>query len=275
MVIKMNILRYFETEAGTAIIAALIGAIVSMFVTYYNMAQQKKLTQKTINAELIAHSRIEGILELRKHTAELIALYYSILKENNKTELIKKIIEAKMHSDLLIMYFEELSSEKIRLDSAADCYDDDSNEFEDEDHECNDLIEVKFLDKYNVDRNKKYDEGILNETVNNDNKHRQMILLIEDVFNTFEQYVKDFQADKFQELINNLDDYEDILDEEGHDNVIASKQGDELSYEDVKEYRESYYNVIQNMEKTAVKLRDYIGLYLSIQWKEEEKRITN
>ena len=51
-----------------------------------NEKQQEKWNQKKIDAQLIAHARIEWIQNVRNTTAELISLYFALLNTYDKDD---------------------------------------------------------------------------------------------------------------------------------------------------------------------------------------------
>ncbi len=107
--IIINFFSTFEPAQWAVVISALLGAVVSIVLAIKNSRDQAKWNKRKIDADLKAKARIDWIQSVREHTAELFAVYYGILMETNKDNLLDKMQEAKKHSDILILYFGDLN----------------------------------------------------------------------------------------------------------------------------------------------------------------------
>ena len=85
------------------------GVILTVFMNSRQSNKQieseKNINQKNIDANIKAKARIEWIQNVRKASAELISVYYEILRVEDKGVLLNKIIESKEKTELLILYF--------------------------------------------------------------------------------------------------------------------------------------------------------------------------
>jgi len=133
---------WFADNWATIIVpvASLLGVVLSTIIT---TRTTKKITKKNIDANITASARIEWIQNVRRSTAELLSVYYSILTENDvakKQELLQKSREKK---ELLILFFgpdkgEQFDSSKEKY--AIDLFDRTTNKGK------NDLL-AEYLDE--------------------------------------------------------------------------------------------------------------------------------
>ena len=82
---------------------------------------EQEWNQKQLDADLKSKARIEWIQKVRENTAELISLYYKMLKETNKDSLFEQLREAKRMNDLLILYFGPEDNEGVDDFSVLEC----------------------------------------------------------------------------------------------------------------------------------------------------------
>lgn len=101
----IQFIKSFEPNDWVVMVSAIISAGSAFYLGYKNKKFEEKWKQKQIDADLVAKSRIQWIQEARKHTADLISLYYKILNEDNQNEIYKLISLAREKNELLILYF--------------------------------------------------------------------------------------------------------------------------------------------------------------------------
>ena len=87
------------------IFTAILSAIINIYTIRKNTKFQQKWNQKQLDADLTSKARIEWIQKVRDNTAELISIFYKMLKEVSKENLFKELTEAKNRSELLILFF--------------------------------------------------------------------------------------------------------------------------------------------------------------------------
>ena len=105
-----------STGDKVAILVAIIAFFGTIVATYFtnkttkniskdNEEFQERMTQKSIDANLIANARIEWIQNVRNITAELLTSYFSILNSTD-IELIQTNFDSSIKkTELLILYF--------------------------------------------------------------------------------------------------------------------------------------------------------------------------
>lgn len=226
----------------TVIISSLISAGVNISLAVKNNREQAKWNKRKIDADLKAKARIDWIQSVREHTAELFAIYYAILKETNKDNLLNKMQEAKKHSDILILFFGDLNS---------------------------------------VDN--KYDKTVLNNRNGNGGKNEMMVKCISLLFERINQYYNDVQSNKLGSLEesyklarNMMHDYpiDEVfhgcsVDEDGEEYPIIEPIWDPELVNNVKEAEtqlNDYRKSIMEIHGLINELRDYMRLYLKIEW---------
>lgn len=234
----IKLILEFGPEQCASIIAAVITASASIVMVISN----RKWNKKKIDADLKAKARIDWIQSVREHTADLFAAYYGILKETNKDNLLGKMQEAKKHSDILILYFGA-------KDGAG----------------------------------KESDKNILEKDSDNEGKNDAMVRCISELFKRINQYSLDFQNNK-EGLLEKIYDRKkkEMYENPKAMNDLGSsytEHGDEIpNYEPVfdseleKSMKEAetqlndYKESISEIHGLIDELRDYMRLYLKIEW---------
>lgn len=100
---------------------AIISAAISIWSIKKSTKFEQEWNQKQLDADLKSKARIEWIQKVRENTAELISLYYKMLKETNKDSLFEQLREAKRMNDLLILYFGPEDNEGVDDFSVLEC----------------------------------------------------------------------------------------------------------------------------------------------------------
>ena len=232
----------FESADWAVLITAFFGAIVSIALALKSSKDQAKWNKQKIDADLTAKARIDWIQNVREHTAELFAAYYGILKETDKKALDERMQEAKKHSDILILYFGDLSS--------------------------GDEI---------------YDKKVLSNRSDNAGKNSMMVTCISTLFDRISQYSDDVKAGKLEMLENKCRMAENAMYEypigQKYQGVYVNEEGEECPcyeplYDPVLEKKvdeekinlNNYKRSIMEIHRLINELRDYMRLYLKIEW---------
>lgn len=232
----------FEMSDIVVVLAAVIAAIVNIILAICNNNVNRKSNKEKIDADLKAKARIDWIDKVREHTAELISIYYKILKTTNKGELLDRMQEARKHSDILSLYFGT-----------------------------------------DRDKKKQFDIEILSKREDNKDKNEMIVRYIDLLFDKIREYYNDVINDKRAELERNKqraeEDVEkypigeeyiaDLVMDDGQIMPITDSVPDpELKGKAIEasiklhEYKES----ITEIHKMLTELRDYMRLYLKIEW---------
>lgn len=136
------------------LITMAISTFIPIIVACIALKGVKDTIQNNINSNLRANARIEWIQKVRNTSAELISLYYYIISykdsdSKNKDELYKALVESRLKTELLIMYFGPNTKNKNHKDSTEIILNIECNEGK------NDSI-VVFLSDLNMDFHKFY-----------------------------------------------------------------------------------------------------------------------
>lgn len=208
------------------IISALIGAAVSICLAIYNSVQQKKWDQKKLDADLKARARIDWIQKVREHTAELLSIYYGILNETEPNQIFEKIQEAKMHSDILILYFGD-SNHGTEQDYKKELSNTVSNE------KKNDAMVTLISDLF--ERINKYYRAVVNNELGLLKEQYERAREIMYDYPLHEEYVGDYIAENGEEIPQFEPTFDPKLEEQT-----------EIAKEQLSKYRES----IEDIKKT-------------------------
>lgn len=235
-------LKSFEPAQWVVVFSALIGAVVSIVLSIKNSIEQKKWNKIKLDADLKARARIEWIQNVREHTAELLAIYYGILNETDKNKIFEKVQEAKKHSDILILYFGD--SKKTNL---------------------------------------KFDKATLEKSSDNKNKNSMMVFCVSSLFERINQYYKDVVYNKLGLLQESYKRARDMMYDfpigEEFRGYYVNEDGEEIpAFEPIldsdleNETRKAeiqlanYRKSIAEINILINDLRDYMRLYLKIEW---------
>ncbi|MBO5082670.1 MAG: hypothetical protein J6C06_08700 [Lachnospiraceae bacterium] len=85
----------FTVSDFLVVTTAIISAAISIWSIKKSTKFEQEWNQKQLDADLKSKARIEWIQKVRENTAELISLYYAMLKETNKDSLFEQLREAK------------------------------------------------------------------------------------------------------------------------------------------------------------------------------------
>lgn len=116
-----TILNSFTVSDFLVVTTAIISAAISIWSIKKSTKFEQEWNQKQLDADLKSKARIEWIQKVRENTAELISLYYAMLKETNKDSLFEQLREAKKMNDLLILYFGPEDNEGVDDFSVLEC----------------------------------------------------------------------------------------------------------------------------------------------------------
>lgn len=116
-----TILNSFTVSDFLVVTTAIISVAISIWSIKKSTKFEQEWNQKQLDADLKSKARIEWIQKVRENTAELISLYYAMLKETNKDSLFEQLREAKKMNDLLILYFGPEDNEGVDDFSVLEC----------------------------------------------------------------------------------------------------------------------------------------------------------
>lgn len=203
---------------------------------------EQEWNQKQLDADLKSKARIEWIQKVRENTVELISWYYAMLKETNKDNLFEELREAKKTTDMLILYFgPENNDEKFEF-SVLECVDTNAGK--------NDVL-VKYLSNLFDDFSEYYT-----------NTSR-------DVLNTIKRRRKDLWDDMIHNPVGKIP-MASYTTEDGEEIEQYEPVWDEDLQREVEECDiqiSLYYKRIKELENKLVELRNYMRIYLKLEWK--------
>lgn len=242
MTIVWDFIMSLEAKEKVVVLSTVIAAIVNIVIAIKNGFEQSKWNKKKIDADLKAKARIDWIQKVREHTAELLSSYYAILNETDKEKQFEQIQIAKRNSEILSLFFGDSGEKTVSFDSK-----------------------------------------ILENTKSNKDKNSMIVQSIESIFDKFNKYYKhELNGTRLklqealrranQEMINNPDRWEPCgIYETPDGEQIEQKEpifNPELKaqVDDLKVQLCNYEKSVQGLTQDLNQLRNYIRLYLKIEW---------
>lgn len=231
----------FTVSDFLVVTTAIISAAISIWSIKKSTKFEQEWNQKQLDADLKSKARIEWIQKVRENTAELISLYYAMLKETNKDSLFEQLREAKKMNDLLILYFGPENNEMVDDFSVLECTETNNGK--------NDVL-VQYLSSLFVEFNEYYK-----------NTSRDVLSII-----------KSHRKDLWDDMINKPIDKIPIapyITPDGEEIEQYEPVWDEGLQQKVKECDmqiNSYYKQISVLENKLEELRNYMRIYLKLEW---------
>ena len=113
-----------------AIIVSIVSLSGVVFSTIITTRTTKRVSKKNIDAHITANARIEWIQNVRKATAELLSVYYSVLIENDIEKKQDSLQRSREKKELLILFFgpdKDKNSESKKIAVTSDLFDTTTN----------------------------------------------------------------------------------------------------------------------------------------------------
>lgn len=242
-----EIVKSITAAQWVTIIVAFVSPIIALIGVVYTNHTTKKMTQKNIDANLIAKARIEWIQNVRNTTAGLISTYYLMLNESDPNESLKLYINAQEKLELLILYFGPEKDKEKPIKTTPNIFDEKTNDGK------NDLI-VRYLISLSSDFREHY-KSIQQNIENNLNKKLENA------------------SQRMSENITGIEYQEDVkIDGQTYTNTEYSYEAEaEKQYNNIL-YSLHHMKKIQSIyEEKLMNLRTIIRIYLKLEWSKAKK----
>lgn len=236
-------LSELKPENIIVILTSIASLIVSIVVEIITSKRAKKLEKMRIDADLVAKARIEWIQNVRETASQFIASCYMVLNLTDAEQILSKVEEIKGKTSLLCLYFgPDISGEN------------------------NDNIKIDLMNQENnIGKNEeivKYITDLFDKIYNYyfDTKVGKLQFLSERVHSTLEDVRNNPIGQEYLGIISDSEGYEEDVYRPINDPELVAKA--ENARKELSDYVAKKDTIYKNIDT----LRDYIRIYLKIEW---------